>query len=392
MEDVNTIKKQSENKINKYLSKKCLLIYLMVFVLFFIIFYLLVRPVHADYAYHVFEIYFDDWLAGDFYAHNNLFRYCMDVCHGFELDLKISAAIILSVFVLIRFISFFVFQNNDSILKKAFLSLTLCIIMTIDFGSLSNTYVGTFVGNIWHSPTYIAMLAFAPACIFLFTEIFIKDVQNQKNYIMLSIFIFLCCLSKPSFIIAYIPACAIFILINYFFFHKNPKKLLFDISKGIIICIPTFIFLIIAYITTFGVGGGENYIFFDFLGVWSIFSGTKINILINIIRSFILSLILLFTNSKIYNKQKIYYLLFLVISLIYFSFFAETVKYSAGNFAWTYASCGLMFNSFLLIDYFNDKKQEENKLFRVFVIIFVILQCFTSIRYICALINDIIHF
>lgn len=358
---------------------------LLVFILFFLIFYKLVRPMRADYSYHVYEIYNDDWIGPKFTRHNNTFRYFLDICHYFSFDLKTSAATILSFFVLIRFISFYFIIKDSSLLKKTLLSLSFCIMMTMDFGSLSNVYSGTFVGNIWHNPTYIAMLAFTPGCIYYFIEVFINEQKTKKNYYLLSLFILLCCFSKPSFVIAYIPACALFYVIDYFIYHKNIKELFSNIEKGLAVCIPTFVLLGIGYVSEWG-GGDSNYVFVHFLGVWLVFAGSIKSIILNFIRSFFISFILLFVNNK--SKKKIYYLLFMIIGLLYWSLFAETVRYNDANFAWTYGSCGLMFNCFILLDYFNEN--HKNKIIKYVVIISIILQCLTSGRYLYALINDLL--
>ena len=357
----------------------------IVFILFYCIFYNLVKPYQIDYNFHVFDIYTNDFYSGDFYRHNNIFRYLLNLCYIVNLDLRSSASFILSLFVLIRFICFFTLTKSIPFPYRILLCLSLCLIMPINFGSVEKTYLGKFAGNIWHNPTYITMMAFAPLCIVFFKKYYISQNQSKLNVILLSISIFLCALSKPSFIIAFIPSCALYLSFDYFFYHKNVKTFLNNIISGIIVCIPTLVFIIAAYLLEFN--EGDNHIIFNFFGVWSFYAGRKMKVLFNFIVSSIPGSILLFVN-KDNKKNNMFYLLILIVGLMYFSLFAESLFFQDANFAWTYASSILMFNSFLLIDYYSSA--HRNKLLSAFIIIILVLECFSGARYIYALASNLI--
>lgn len=74
-------------------------------------------------------------------------------------------------------------------------------------------YLGQGTGNIWHNPTHIAVKGFAVLCFVWIVRLVNQDVEHRKwEYFLLSIFLFLSALAKPSFIQVMIPGLGMYFI------------------------------------------------------------------------------------------------------------------------------------------------------------------------------------
>lgn len=74
-------------------------------------------------------------------------------------------------------------------------------------------YLGQGTGNIWHSPTHIAVKGFAVLCFVWIVRLVNQEVEHRKwEYFLLSVLLFLSALAKPSFLQAMIPGFCLYFI------------------------------------------------------------------------------------------------------------------------------------------------------------------------------------
>lgn len=353
-----------------------MLIFLVV--VYYIIYTLICNPNQGDYQYHVIDYYKYNHI-NDFYTNNNLLRYLLNICHLLNFDLIISASFILSFFIGVRLFFYYHLLNTKSIVRSI-LAISFCLIMPLINIGTGEIYVGNWVGNIWHSPTFIPMMAFAPICIFYFNKVIINGDRKKSNLIAMSLAMFLCCFSKPSFIIVFIPACLIWIVIDGVL-KSNKNNIIERIKIGLLVSSVTLVFLLIAFIFEYTKSTGGDKIIVAPFWIWEIFVKNKLNILFSIISSLGIGISIYIINKRYKDSKSNFYSLLLLIGMLYFIIFAEEKRYYAANFSWSYSSAGLMFIVFLLIDFFNNYPQYKKNKLNYAVIILFLLQIINGVCY-----------
>ena len=74
-------------------------------------------------------------------------------------------------------------------------------------------YLGQGTGNIWHNPTHIAVKGFAVLCFVWIVRLVNQEVEHRKwEYFLLSGFLFLSVLAKPSFLQVIIPGLGMYFI------------------------------------------------------------------------------------------------------------------------------------------------------------------------------------
>ena len=99
----------------------------------------------------------------------------------------------------------------------------LLVSMLITFVPGETWYIGKGTPNPWHNSTYISCRFFALIVFFSFLQAYEtsrNDFVNRNAYIKLSLWCILCIVAKPSFLMAFMPAC-FFVLVKKLFTTKG---------------------------------------------------------------------------------------------------------------------------------------------------------------------------
>ncbi len=116
------------------------------------------------------------------------------------------------------------------------------------FLSANNMYLGYCVPNVWHNSTILCMMPFSIACYLLSVKQF-RQYTDRRNG-LITLFLVLSVLVKPSFYFVYVVAFPIVMLSQYGFRKEFRKSLLPLLAGGI--C------LIYEYVTIYFHGGNDG--------------------------------------------------------------------------------------------------------------------------------------
>ena len=208
----------------------------------------------------------------------------------------------------------------------------LLLLVSAIFAPFFNRHVYLFQGspNVWHNPTLIAVKPFAFLALMLVVPFFLEARLQRKigSYFLIAGTLLLSTWIKPNFVLSFLPALAIWIVLRY------PKRL--DLYwKSFVVVLPSLFYLALQYTGTYGSEPGRG-IVFDFLGVWSLYSPNP---------WFSLALAtafpVLLTLFRFRNVMRDPYFLLcalnMVIATLQMMCLAESGRfYSNANFAWGY--------------------------------------------------------
>jgi hypothetical protein len=251
----------------------------------------------------------------------------------------------------------FQFLHRYSGLPKAISMIVVCLIMIYSaipdpysFLKLHFLYVGKIVPNVWHNGTVIFNL---PISVLLFIQQ-LKIIEGKSDYSVKTVLVILLlailtAISKPSFMLVYIPTTALFFLIN----HGISKKFFQSI-------IPLFfagLVLVLQYYLIFELNIGlmddekrgiglslpfENY--YNWYPVWFLPFALLFSL------GFPLAFHFLYAKNHFsWKKDKDYYysILLFVIGFLYAGFLVEEgSQRMSGNFAWQMV---ILYNIHLLV-------------------------------------------
>ncbi len=345
----NPIKKEASSKDRKEIWK---IINLLNLTLIFIISYLMyyaqaIEHMASDTHGHLGII--GQYINGDYFIPHPLWHmgtyYLSEI---FAIELHHSAGVFTALMVTLYAIFIYkIAQNldgNEGNEPKWFLVafITLLIGPFFLMGFNPHIYIGQGSPSVWHNVTLITVQPFALLSVF-FT---IKYFNTEKiNFFILAILVMILSIfAKPSYILVFLPAITIFVLLERYF---DKRQLLFTFVA---------IFFSVAvlgyqFLNQFS-GEGNDPIIFDFLGVWSLYTP---NITVSILLALGLPLLITAFNYKSAKKNdyiKFSWLLVL-FSMILFACFAESGRhYSDGNFGWSWNISLSLIYIFTIIEYF----------------------------------------
>ncbi len=230
-------------------------------------------------------------------------------------------------------------ENSMELFFITFFSLVIGPFFMMSFSHY--IYIGQGSPSIWHSVTVLAVQPFALLSVF-FT---IKFFQTSRPvYFVLAAFISAVSIfAKPSYIMMYLPALAVYMLFKRYF---DKRQLIFALV------IVLFSVTILAYQFMHEFKGDEGSVIFDFLGVWSAFSQ---NIPISILLALGLPLLITLFNYESVKKNeyiKFSWLLVLFAIILFACFAQEGRQYHDGNFSWSWNLSLSLIYIFTLIEYF----------------------------------------
>lgn len=221
----------------------------------------------------------------------------------------------------------------DLIVTSLFILAPIWIPVRIQNLTSGNSYLGQGTPNIWHNPTAIVCRLFAFPTFYFLLKSFNNYKENKaygKELIFIMIFSSVCMYSKPSFLVALIPAYGLFLL--YVLIKSKMESFKFSIKTAIAF-IPSVMICLYQYIYLFD---DTNRTVFKLGGEWSVFSP---NIIVSILLGLAFPIyVIIIYNKRIINNSKLLIILITqIISGIQFFIFMEVgIRANNGNFSWGY--------------------------------------------------------
>ncbi len=298
----------------------------------------------SDFGAHIsfVESFFD----GKVYIPHPLWHICVHYMTYITLDEKFSAAIVTALFVLLwiyivqAIYMLFVGKEQKNIYLYAFLF--IIFIIGPAYMPFFSKFIIMGVGgpNIWNNATLITVKPFALLTVFF--TILSLEKKYISYYLLGAISLLLSIFAKPSFVIAFLPALVLLMILKKFYSKEN----LIYIAILSLISVGSLGY---QFLNTFG--EGKTKIIISFLGVWS---AATPNVFISILLAILFPLLYVIFNFG--NVKKNNYLLLswimTFISIGYAAFLAEEgARFYHGNFFWSYMISLSLLYVFTLIDY-----------------------------------------
>ena len=314
-----------------------IILYLLVFLLVLKIVALHLNYGH-DYPLHMNII--ERYMNGNFYIPHPGFHisvYWLSAVTGIPavsiIPFFIAFTFILTIIITKRFLLFLSPGIKHELVYTLF-AIAINIVIAIYLPWFNeNKYLGSWSPNVWHSPTMALLKPFALLAFFGF--ILLLQEMNNENYkvsILVSIYLLISTLAKPSFIICFTPAICLFIL----FFRTKGFKLY---VTSFLIFLPSLLLLIYQFIETYNLKTTDSYfhdkIIFAWFGVMKVYSN---NLLISILSvlAFPLSVLLILRKKLRSNNALTLSWILFIIAFLQAAFLAEQAKFLQGAFISSY--------------------------------------------------------
>jgi hypothetical protein len=255
------------------------------------------------------------------------------------VNLHLAGAFVIAFFaalnssVIMRILKYFLSSKlNDRWLFFLTSILTFVTAIYVPFFN-ENVYVGQGSPNIWHSPTYLILKPFA-SCAFLLFILFAENARYRNSIFyagLLSLTTALSALIKPNFVIVFMPAILIFLIIRFY-----GKISLY--MKSFIVLLPTLCVLLYQYYTSYSSDKvAEGSIIISFFGVWKLYSP---NIFFSILLGLAFPLSVLALRPINILKNNNFLLaswIMVIVGILQASFLAESgPRFKDWNFFWGY--------------------------------------------------------
>ena len=123
-------------------------------------------------------------------------------------------------------------------------------------GLSDGRYIGMESANIWHNSTYIVMKPLALLCIILYVDLMdsYQEALSVKSWILFSMALVICTGVKPSFLVAFAPMMAIFLLADLVKGTPFKKVFLFGLTV-----IPSLLVILFQNAILFGGNTGNGW-------------------------------------------------------------------------------------------------------------------------------------
>lgn len=245
----------------------------------------------------------------------------------------LTVMLLLLVIAIYKILNYFLPLTEEKSILFTFLLMTMSAIYLPFFNK--NIYLGQGSPNVWHNPTLFMVKPFAFAVMFL--TIYAMEKKQYIYWSLSSLLLLISMYYKPSFAIVFIPALAIYLLINHLRSVKIFLYALLMVAPAVLYCFYQYYMLLHYGNTDNAVSHSESIIFSKF-GVLRIYTP-------NVFVSFLLGLafplsILLFRFKSVWsnNYLKLCWIM-LIIAYLQMAFLAEydpsdNQRFASGNFMW----------------------------------------------------------
>lgn len=138
-----------------------------------------------------------------------------------------------------------------------FLAFLINIVMPCYIRGFSNgRYIGMESANIWHNSTYIVMKPLALLCIILYVDLMetYQETLSFRKWLLFSMTLVICTGVKPSFLVAFAPMMAIFLLVDLIKGIPFRKIFLFGLAV-----VPSLLVILLQNAVLFGGNTGNGW-------------------------------------------------------------------------------------------------------------------------------------
>lgn len=250
------------------------------------------------------------------------------------------------------------------------------LIMPIHIPQVNNWYIGLWVGNVWHNPTYLCMRFLGIIILIILYNIFKQDKGkvSKKNWLYLATLLILVNAFKPNFVLCLVPTLGFYLLYRLF---KEKWKNLKDVVCLVMAFVPCAVVLLIQYLLMYG-GTDESAIAWEFAYFLTLRSSHPI---IGIFQSMIFPIIVLMYNfyTKQIKQSYVFILLMWGIGLLQYLFLIEEgARKNHGNWTWGFYFCVYILVMYSIGQFFQNCKnysiiQKRSTLFKIYYIVGIIV-------------------
>ncbi|MCD7751869.1 MAG: hypothetical protein LUI10_09070 [Lachnospiraceae bacterium] len=248
--------------------------------------------------------------------------------------------------------------------KAAFFAFGLSVVQGLyfDWLGIEGPYVGIFSINPLHNPTQTTVTGFALLCFSLVVDIwgfqenerylgifFPVQKNPRKYYLLLTLFLFLSAMAKPTFAEMFIPAVALIMLgkwISHILQKDRSASIYFKHCLNMLLCaVPTLLYILLQFFAYFiwggsyGADGGLTVT--KWLEVWSMFSD---NVILSVALGMAFPLFMILIDSRFFVSNNLGRLSLTgyIIGFLEAALLGEGgSKLSHGDFLWP-MMCGML--------------------------------------------------
>ncbi|MCI9680072.1 MAG: hypothetical protein HFI26_01670 [Lachnospiraceae bacterium] len=255
----------------------------------------------------------------------------------FPIGREWSAALVTACFLGAAGILLYLFVKKEmegswSVWKCTILTICLLFVTALYMPWFNQEiYLGQSSPTIWHNPTNLAVKPVALLCFLCFLELYREWNKVQIGLLVkTSLLLLLSCFIKPSFIQGFLPAAALFLLLELF--PNRGRTFGFSLNAALMF-VPSGIYFIVQYLLMFGVEENRKIGIRPFEVMKLDSPNPLISILIGI--AFPLFVLVALGAKKVFSDKPLWLaVLFYVISLLEFILFIEETEPASGNFEW----------------------------------------------------------
>jgi len=348
--------------------------YLFVFLVAYYLTSLQLQSGVSDVGSHLFFV--EKIFNGEIYLPHPLWHLCVHYMKYVTFEEKSAAAMVTALFVV-----FWVYvvhavyrfwtgkEKND---RWTLLFLAIIFVIGPAYLPTFSKFIIPGVGspNIIHNTTLFAVKPFALLTV-LFT-ILALEKKILSYYVVGAVSLLFSIFAKPSFVIAFLPALAFYILFKRLF---NKETVIYFVLLSLM----SVSVLGYQFMHTYG-DENDSKVIVDFLGVWSRYSP---NVLISIMLGLMFPLVYTLLSIKNVKENNYIQLVWLItlVSIGYAAIFAESgPRYNHGNFFWSYMISLSLLYVVTIADYFK-RMNHINRMSKIILNTVLIWQITVGVYY-----------
>lgn len=277
----------------------------------------------------------NDFINSSYYIPHPMFHitvYCLSLLTGMHIaetaPVVMTAAALITIFTAQKLLT-----EKSNPLQLLIAASTLFVIAVYLPFYNKHMYIGQFSPNIWHSPTMLLLKPLALAAFYFFVRSFELPENKKRLYLLAgSSLLLLSTMTKPSFVIVFLPATVIYLLL----FKRGRNRQYGALS---LFAAPSVMMLAYQYLRTYQSSETASYfhdkIIFSFFGVMKLYSPS---IIVSTLLVLAFPLSVLFAARKIIADNQYLVLAWLttLIAFLQAAFLAEQQKFAQGAFCFGY--------------------------------------------------------
>ena len=342
----------SRDKKEMWTILNFLYLVLIYIISYFMVYMQATGQIAADTAFHI--KFTEQFMLGNIYLPHPLWHICTHYLSGWlNVDYNIGASVFTAfVITLYTVIIYKVTQNIDEKRDDSYARWFLTTMVALTIGpfflmSLNpHIYMGPGSPSVWHNVTLLMVKPFALLGVFFTIKYF--TTSRVTFFVSAIIVLLLSIFSKPSFIIVFLPALVVYVVLKKYF---DKARLGFTLV-AILLSVAALAYQFLnQYKDSGGISTGGS-IIIDCFGVWSHYTpSVTVSIMMALGLPFLISL---FNYRSVKENEYIKFTWLLVIfSTILFACFAESgERYIDGNFSWSWMISLSLIYIFTIIEYF----------------------------------------